>query len=122
MAVGRQSSHARPLGPPVTLFDLAKDGESIASTLPRIRRSQRVFAVPTLAVPTLVDTVIVCKGRQYSPKFIIADCQDADINYWLIHRRTLTFLVVRSMSLQPVPCWSNLKSSTIVILQVNLTF
>jgi hypothetical protein len=98
MVVDRQSGTRGLLGLPVTLFDLAKDGESIASTLPRIRCSQCVFAVPTL-----VDAVIVRKGPQDGPKFIIANCQDADINYWLTHRRTLTFLAVRSMSLHRYP-------------------
>jgi hypothetical protein len=69
------------LGLPVSLLDLAKDGEAVAGALTSVCRSQRVFTVPTL-----VDAVVVSEGPQDSPKFVIPNCQDADIYDWRTHR------------------------------------
>jgi hypothetical protein len=51
------------------LLDLAKNSETVASALARIRCPQCVFAVSTL-----IDSVIVGKSLEQRSKFVITNC------------------------------------------------
>jgi len=86
---------SRFLGFTVALLDLPEDGKTVAKPLSRIRCAQSVFAMPAL-----MDRRIVRKDFQDRLELIVADREDAYIDYRPTHRPGLS----PSALLPPVWC------------------